>query len=131
MEECEALCNRLAIMVKGQFRCLGSLQHIKNRFVTSLHPSFHSLLSPLPAPPTRQTCYNNRALSAKYFLCRFGSGFTVRMYLAEASCDVEAITDFMQRKFPSTYLKVSFPRRSRALGRKEHSVKQLKGCVTS
>ncbi|XP_068185436.1 glucosylceramide transporter ABCA12 [Antennarius striatus] len=32
MEECEALCGRLAIMVKGQFRCLGSLQHIKNRF---------------------------------------------------------------------------------------------------
>lgn len=31
MEECEALCSRLAIMVKGQFRCLGSLQHIKNR----------------------------------------------------------------------------------------------------
>ncbi|RVE58102.1 hypothetical protein OJAV_G00206000 [Oryzias javanicus] len=66
MEECEALCNRLAIMVKGQFRCLGSLQHIKNRF---------------------------------------GSGFTVKMYLAEASCDAEAITGFMQRKFPSTYLK--------------------------
>ncbi|XP_034550567.1 uncharacterized protein abca12 [Notolabrus celidotus] len=66
MEECEALCSRLAIMVKGQFRCLGSLQHIKNRF---------------------------------------GSGFTVKMYLAEASCDAEAITDFMQRRFPSTYLK--------------------------
>ncbi|TKS67350.1 ATP-binding cassette sub-family A member 12 [Collichthys lucidus] len=66
MEECEALCSRLAIMVKGRFRCLGSLQHIKNRF---------------------------------------GSGFTVKMYLAEASCDTEAITDFMQTKFPSTYLK--------------------------
>uniref|UniRef100_A0AAQ6A434 ABC transporter domain-containing protein n=1 Tax=Amphiprion ocellaris TaxID=80972 RepID=A0AAQ6A434_AMPOC len=66
MEECEALCSRLAIMVKGQFRCLGSLQHIKNRF---------------------------------------GSGFTVKMYLAEASCDAEAITGFMQRMFPSTYLK--------------------------
>ncbi|XP_074551593.1 glucosylceramide transporter ABCA12-like [Halichoeres trimaculatus] len=66
MEECEALCSRLAIMVKGQFRCLGSLQHIKNRF---------------------------------------GSGFTVKMYLAEASCDVEAITGLMQRRFPSTYLK--------------------------
>ncbi|XP_041662328.1 ATP-binding cassette sub-family A member 12 [Cheilinus undulatus] len=66
MEECEALCSRLAIMVKGQFRCLGSLQHIKNRF---------------------------------------GSGFTVKMYLAEASCDAEAITGFMQRRFPSTYLK--------------------------
>ncbi|XP_061579710.1 glucosylceramide transporter ABCA12 [Cololabis saira] len=66
MEECEALCSRLAIMVKGQFRCLGSLQHIKNRF---------------------------------------GSGFTVKMYLAEASYDAEAITRFMQRRFPSTYLK--------------------------
>ncbi|XP_049449723.1 glucosylceramide transporter ABCA12 isoform X17 [Epinephelus fuscoguttatus] len=66
MEECEALCGRLAIMVKGQFRCLGSLQHIKNRF---------------------------------------GSGFTVKMYLAKASCDAEAITGFMQRRFPSTYLK--------------------------
>lgn len=66
MEECEALCNRLAIMVKGQFRCLGSLQHIKNRF---------------------------------------GSGFTVKMYSAGASCNTEAITSFMQRRFPSTYLK--------------------------
>lgn len=66
MEECEALCGRLAIMVKGQFRCLGSLQHIKNRF---------------------------------------GSGFTVKMYLAKASSDAEAITSFMQSHFPSTYLK--------------------------
>uniref|UniRef100_A0A3Q3JQ42 ABC transporter domain-containing protein n=1 Tax=Monopterus albus TaxID=43700 RepID=A0A3Q3JQ42_MONAL len=66
MEECEALCSRLAIMVKGQFRCLGSLQHIKNRF---------------------------------------GNGFTVKMYMANASCDAQAITNFMQHHFPSTYLK--------------------------
>ncbi|XP_041331810.1 ATP-binding cassette sub-family A member 13 [Pyrgilauda ruficollis] len=32
MEECEALCTRLAIMVNGTFKCLGSPQHIKNRF---------------------------------------------------------------------------------------------------
>ncbi|XP_046700800.1 glucosylceramide transporter ABCA12-like [Silurus meridionalis] len=66
MEECEALCTRLAIMVQGQFRCLGSLQHIKNRF---------------------------------------GSGFTVKMYLTSTSCDVETISTFMQEHFPSTYLK--------------------------
>uniref|UniRef100_A0A8C6M0S8 ATP binding cassette subfamily A member 12 n=1 Tax=Nothobranchius furzeri TaxID=105023 RepID=A0A8C6M0S8_NOTFU len=66
MEECEALCSRLAIMVKGHFQCLGSLQHIKNRF---------------------------------------GTGFTVKMYLAEPTCDAEAITTFMQHRFPSTYLK--------------------------
>ncbi|XP_078716718.1 glucosylceramide transporter ABCA12-like [Lampetra fluviatilis] len=32
MEECEALCDKLAIMVNGQFKCLGTLQHLKNRF---------------------------------------------------------------------------------------------------
>ncbi|XP_059356413.1 glucosylceramide transporter ABCA12-like [Carassius carassius] len=66
MEECEALCTRLAIMVKGQFRCLGSLQHIKNRF---------------------------------------GKGFTVKMHLAGASCDVDMISNFMQQNFPSMCLK--------------------------
>lgn len=33
MEECEALCTRLAIMVNGKFKCLGSPQHLKNKFV--------------------------------------------------------------------------------------------------
>ncbi|ETN61053.1 ATP-binding cassette sub-family A member 3 [Anopheles darlingi] len=32
MEECEALCTRLAIMVNGAFRCIGSAQHLKNKF---------------------------------------------------------------------------------------------------
>lgn len=32
MEECEALCTRLAIMVNGEFKCLGSAQHLKNKF---------------------------------------------------------------------------------------------------
>ncbi|XP_076053842.1 phospholipid-transporting ATPase ABCA3-like isoform X2 [Oratosquilla oratoria] len=32
MEECEALCTRLAIMVNGRFRCLGSPQHLKSKF---------------------------------------------------------------------------------------------------
>ena len=32
MEECEALCNRIGIMVSGEFKCLGSLQHLKSRF---------------------------------------------------------------------------------------------------
>ena len=32
MEECEALCSRIGIMVGGRFRCLGSGQHLKNKF---------------------------------------------------------------------------------------------------
>merc|ERR1719428_1710448 len=32
MEECEALCTRTCIMVNGVFRCLGTQQHIKNKY---------------------------------------------------------------------------------------------------
>lgn len=32
MEECEALCSRIAIMVNGKFRCLGSTQHLRNKY---------------------------------------------------------------------------------------------------
>ncbi|XP_037035767.1 ATP-binding cassette sub-family A member 3 isoform X2 [Bradysia coprophila] len=32
MDECEYLCNRLAIMAHGQLECIGSVQHLKNRY---------------------------------------------------------------------------------------------------
>ena len=32
MEECDALCSRLAIMVDGSFRCIGTQRHLKNKF---------------------------------------------------------------------------------------------------
>lgn len=32
MEESEALCSRLAIMVNGRFRCLGSIQQLKSKY---------------------------------------------------------------------------------------------------
>ena len=32
MEECEALSSKLGIMVNGQFKCLGSVQHLKSKF---------------------------------------------------------------------------------------------------
>lgn len=36
MEECEALCTRIAIMVNGEFKCLGSTQHLKNKFAQGI-----------------------------------------------------------------------------------------------
>ncbi|KAK9875049.1 hypothetical protein WA026_005851 [Henosepilachna vigintioctopunctata] len=36
MEECEAVCTRLAIMVNGNFQCLGSMAHLKSRFTEGL-----------------------------------------------------------------------------------------------
>lgn len=32
MEECEALCNRLGIMVNGQFQCFGNIQNLKSKY---------------------------------------------------------------------------------------------------
>jgi ATP-binding cassette subfamily A (ABC1) protein 3 len=32
MEECEALCSRIAIMVNGKFKCLGPIQHLRTKF---------------------------------------------------------------------------------------------------
>lgn len=32
MEECEVLCSRLVIMVNGEFKCIGSPQHLKSKF---------------------------------------------------------------------------------------------------
>lgn len=33
MEEVEALCSRVGIMVKGQYLCLGSVQHLKSKYL--------------------------------------------------------------------------------------------------
>ncbi|XP_022667795.1 retinal-specific ATP-binding cassette transporter-like isoform X4 [Varroa destructor] len=32
MDECEALCQRIAVMVEGSIRCVGSSQHLKTKF---------------------------------------------------------------------------------------------------
>ncbi|XP_065674630.1 ATP-binding cassette sub-family A member 2 isoform X2 [Hydra vulgaris] len=32
MEECETLCSRIAIMVNGEFKCMGTPQHLKNKY---------------------------------------------------------------------------------------------------
>lgn len=32
MDEAVALCNRIAVMVNGRFKCLGSAQHLKDRY---------------------------------------------------------------------------------------------------
>nr|XP_017018280.1 phospholipid-transporting ATPase ABCA1-like [Drosophila kikkawai] len=36
MDECEALCTRLTIMVDGEFKCLGSTQSLKNQYAKGL-----------------------------------------------------------------------------------------------
>lgn len=38
MEEAQALCTRIGIMVNGQLQCLGSSQHLKNKFGSGTFP---------------------------------------------------------------------------------------------
>ena len=41
MEEAEALCTRIAIMVSGRMRCLGSPQHLKTRYLDGYSIDIH------------------------------------------------------------------------------------------
>lgn len=40
MEEAEALCNKMGIMVKGEFKCFGSASHIKDKYGTGFEIEF-------------------------------------------------------------------------------------------
>jgi len=42
MEECQALCTRLGIMVRGQLRCLGSIPHLQARHGNGYQLDFNS-----------------------------------------------------------------------------------------
>ncbi|ETO23063.1 hypothetical protein RFI_14122, partial [Reticulomyxa filosa] len=41
MEECEALCNRIGIMVNGQLGCIGTSSHLKQRFGSGYELDIH------------------------------------------------------------------------------------------
>ena len=69
MEECEALCTRLAIMVQGQFKCLGSPQHLKSKF-----GSGYSLRAKIRSDGQQETLEEFKAFVGLTFpgMCRRG-----------------------------------------------------------
>ncbi|KAF3837016.1 hypothetical protein F7725_004480 [Dissostichus mawsoni] len=75
MEECEALCTRMAIMVNGAFKCLGSIQHLKSRKLTCV------------------------------FSSRFGDGYTVTVRVGGSPPVLKPVEDFVQQGFPGSVLK--------------------------
>ena len=52
MEEVEALCTRLVVMVSGQIQCIGTPQHLKNKFGGSYEIELRC------APHMLQDCIN-------------------------------------------------------------------------
>ena len=52
MEEAEALCARIAIMVKGQIRCMGTKQHLKVKFGSGYELCIKLLIGSKDVDPT-------------------------------------------------------------------------------
>jgi ABC-type multidrug transport system ATPase subunit len=82
MEECEALCTRLAIMVNGHFKCLGSTQHLKNKFATGY--TLNVKIKKVPVPLAN------------------GIASTDRISLSKEinSYDLQPVKDFISGSFP-------------------------------
>uniref|UniRef100_A0AAR2K6W5 P-type phospholipid transporter n=1 Tax=Pygocentrus nattereri TaxID=42514 RepID=A0AAR2K6W5_PYGNA len=90
MEECEALCTRMAIMVNGRFRCLGSVQHLKNRFgdgytiilrVAGLNPDLQPVIkfieSELPGSTLKEKHRNMLQYQLPSSLCSLAHIFSI------------------------------------------------------
>lgn len=60
MDEAEALCDRIAIMVGGRFKCLGTATHIKNKF-----GSGYEFLLKVRQPRQDEIQYNLEMLSSR------------------------------------------------------------------
>jgi ABC-type multidrug transport system ATPase subunit len=67
MEECEALCSRLGIMVNGQFQCMGGVQHLKNKFAQGY--SILLKLKPLIPPESSEVNALHQDISTRFHPC--------------------------------------------------------------
>jgi len=50
MDETEALCTKIGIMVNGELKCLGSLQHLKKRYGDGYTLSIKIAIDPINDP---------------------------------------------------------------------------------
>ncbi|CAG7727898.1 unnamed protein product, partial [Allacma fusca] len=87
MEECEALCSNLAIMVKGRFKCLGSPQHLKSK----LSPGY-KLVAQIP-----------------YGRTNFSDTATVYQQNNDWPARLDEFNIFLESKFPGCLLRDAHP----------------------
>lgn len=113
MEECEALCTRIAIMVNGQFKCLGSAQHLKNKFgqgYTLIAKVRASLETSSPGvsshpPLTRTNSGRSGSIRFRSGSVKSNSCNTVSLQNpVRAIPDMGPVMDFIQTSFPGKLL---------------------------
>lgn len=90
MEECETLCNRIGIMVNGEMKCLGSVQHLKNKFVSRFK--------------IQDSSSNGKIMSELIY--RFGDGYTLTLKLSGSEAEAtQKAAAFVESEFPGAILK--------------------------
>lgn len=97
MEECEALCSRLVIMVNGKLCCLGSSQHLKYKFAQGF-----TLIIKVGRRPTEQVFQMKHAAQSS------GDGHHHASWLPLTNpllSDVDDVKAFVERTFVSAALK--------------------------
>lgn len=110
MEECEALCTRLAIMVNGSFKCLGTIQHLKYKLVifscrqTSKHIYIYLRIQEGISNSHSASFLVSHLFYLNEYYHRFGDGYVVTMKIrpAKPSCapDLNPAEAFMENTFP-------------------------------
>ncbi|XP_037723613.1 ATP-binding cassette sub-family A member 3 isoform X1 [Drosophila subpulchrella] len=96
MEECEALCTRLAIMVNGEFKCIGSTQHLKNKFSKGL-------ILKIKVRRNLEALRQAR-LSGGY--ARNPDEQTVPAQMAQQ--DIDAVKEFVEHEYPHSILQEEY-----------------------
>ncbi|KOB77606.1 ATP-binding cassette sub-family A member 3 [Operophtera brumata] len=69
MEECEALCSRLTVMVSGRLHCLGPLQHLKTKFSQGNYSRFVWSLISAAARSGRSVVLTSHSMEECEALC--------------------------------------------------------------
>ncbi|KAI9562460.1 hypothetical protein GHT06_009893 [Daphnia sinensis] len=117
MEECEALCTRIAIMVNGQFKCLGSSQHLKSKFgqgytlIAKVRASPEATLPNGVSSTHSSIDQEDSSRGGGSIRFRSGSAKTINSNIVSAQNPVRAIPDmgpimdFIQTSFPGAQLK--------------------------
>ncbi|XP_037025654.1 ATP-binding cassette sub-family A member 3-like isoform X1 [Bradysia coprophila] len=93
MDECEALCTRLAIMVNGEFKCLGSVQHLKNKFSKGYTLSIKVKKNNFSRPPTSESDgLTNRSIAEPI----------------DIAVTIEELKEFVESNFPGANLQEEY-----------------------
>ncbi|KAH8273382.1 hypothetical protein KR018_002047 [Drosophila ironensis] len=92
MDECEALCTRLAIMVNGEFKCIGSTQHLKNKFSKGLVLKMR--VRRAPETPLQGRLSNSSFQSRK----------SDEQVWTPPQTDIDAVKQFVEKNYPNSVL---------------------------